>query len=114
MSHVLAENYTVDGMAACQLHNIRCILQRSALGEGMGEFWASFAGLGKAGMACRGGEYLGTYLEFVKGHQPLFRASMRSLRSFDIEGLYRRTEGGVGDDFGRRGIDSSSDRRYLL
>ena len=24
------------------------------------------------------------------------------------------TEGGVGDDFGRRGIDSPSDRRYLL
>ena len=81
---------------------------------GMGEFWASFAGLGKAGMACRGGEYLGTYLEFVKGHQPLFRASMRSPRSFDIEGLYRRIEEGVSDDFDSRGIDSPSDRRYLL
>lgn len=80
----------------------------------MGEFWAPFAGLGKAGMALRDGKYLGTYLEFVKEHQPLFRASMRSPRSFDIEGLYRRIEEGVSDDFDSRGIDSPSDRRYLL
>ena len=85
MSHVLAENYTVDGMAACQLHNIRCILQRSAPG-------------GRC--ALRGtvhrtpSEGLGAVAPAVRSEGP--------------------TEGGVGDDFGRRGIDSPSDRRYLL
>lgn len=85
MSHVLAENYTVDGMAACQLHNIRCILQRSAPGRRCA-LWGT--------MRRTPSEGLGAVAPAVRPGGP--------------------AEGGVGDDFGRRGIDSSSDRRYLL
>lgn len=85
MSHVLAENYTVDGMAACQLHNIRCILQGSALG----------------GRCTLRDTVHRTPLEGLEGDCPC-----REVRGTD--------RGGVGDDFGRRGIDSPSDRRYLL
>lgn len=82
---MLAENYTVDGMAACQLHNIRCILQRSAPG----------VRCVLRGMVRR------TPLEGLGAVAPAVR-------------LGGPAEGGVGDDFGRRGIDSPSDRRYLL
>lgn len=85
MSHVLAENYTVDGMAACQLHNIRCILQRSAP-SGRCALWGT--------MRRTPSEGLGAVAPAVRSGGP--------------------AEGGVGDDFGRRGIDSPSDRRYLL
>ena len=84
MSHVLAEDYTVDGMAACQLHNIRCILQRSA-----------------PGVRCT------------------LRGTMRRTPSEGLRAVAPAVRPGgpaegVGDDFGRRGIDSPSDRRYLL
>ena len=85
MSHVLAENYTVDGMAACQLHNIRCILQRSAPG----------------GRCALRGTVRRTPPEVLGAVAPAVRPG-------------GPTEGGVGDDFGRRGIDSPSDRRHLL
>ena len=82
---MLAENYTVDGMAACQLHNIRCILQRSAPGGRCAVqgavCWTPPEGSGAAAPAVRSGG---------------------------------PAEGGVSDDFDSRGIDSPSDRRYLL
>ena len=84
MSHVLAENYTVDGMAACQLHNIRCILQRSAPG----------------GRCALRGTVRRTPSEGLRAVVPAVRPGGPAE--------------GVGDDFGRRGIDSPSDRCYLL
>ena len=82
---MLAENYTVDGMAACQLHNIRCILQGSIPGR-------RYALRGTVRRTPPEG--LGAVAPAVRSGGP--------------------AEGGVGDDFGRRGIDSPSDRCYLL
>ncbi len=82
---MLAENYTVDGMAACQLHNIRCILQRSAPG----------------GRCALRGTVRQTPPEGLGAVAPAVRSGGPA-------------EGGVGNDFGRRGIDSPFDRHYLL
>ena len=72
-------------MAACQLHNVRCILQGNASG-GRCALWGT--------MRRTPSEGLGAVAPAVRPGGP--------------------AEGGVDDDFDSRSIDSPSDRRYLL